>query len=331
MKTIKLVSAITFLFLTSLSFSQTNKIIIDDQSGIINSNVRSHLIQALTAQNISLEEYLDYEKRCEFTLINLQKVESEIFLTAKNCDKLVVGEATFSEDLKLTDEKSIGNVIAKEIVSILNTGEVSKNSKQKPSSLFKNHHDTRYFFAPSAFNLKKGELYYNTAYFLVHDLQYGLTDNFSVGLGTTIIGLPAYLTPKLSIPVSDNVSLMVGDLFIFGTYGVNFVANIAYGGVTIGSSSKNITIAGGALVSTEAGPAPVFNVSSTLPFSNYFSFVTENYFSTDLFGGFTGIRIITKTKDVQSFQLGFTYFGGVFNNPIVLPGLAYTVKFGRVY
>lgn len=150
-------------------------------------------------------------------------------------------------------------------------------------------------------------------------------------MGTTIIGLPAYLTPKLSIPINDKVSLMVGDLFIFGTYGVNFAANIGYGGVTLGSRSKNVTLAGGALASTEAGPAPVFNVSSTLPFSNYFSFVTENYFSPDIFGGFSGVRLITKSKDVQSFQLGFAYLAFNGNSPIAFPGLAYTLKFGRVY
>ena len=327
----KTLTTLSLLLLTLIGFAQGNKIIIDDQSGIINENIKSRLIQVLSAENISVEEFLDYENRCEFTFFYLEKENSELKLTGKNCEKEIIGEASFSEDLKLADESSIGSVIAKEIIAIAGTGSSVSGKKTKSASVFKNHHDTRYFFAPSAFNLKKGELYYNTSYFLVHDLQYGVTDNFSIGMGTTIIGLPAYVTPKLSIPINDKVSLMVGDLFIFGTYGVNFAANIGYGGVTLGSRSKNITLAGGAIVSTEAGPAPVFNLSSTLPFSNYFSFVTENYISTDLFGGFSGIRIITKTKDVQSFQLGFTYFGSVFNNTIVLPGLAYTVKFGRVY
>jgi len=326
----KTLSSLAILFCSFSLFAQTNKLIIDDQSGILTSTVRSYLNQTVNTQNIIIEEFLDYEKRCEFSFLRLEKVNEELLLTITNCEKQIIGEATFSEDLKLANEKSIGNVIGKEIIAILNPNYLKSGKPIKSANLFKNHHDTRYYFAPSAYNLKKGELYYNTAYFLVHDLQYGITDNFSLGFGTTIIGLPAYVTPKLSIPLSDAVSFMVGDIFIFGTYGVNFVANIGYAGLTLGSRSKNITLAGGALVSTEGAPTPVLNVSGTIPFSNYFSMVSENYFSTGIFGGFTGVRLISKSKDVQSVQLGFTYlsFG---NGLIVFPGLAYTLKFGKVY
>ena len=46
---------------------------------------------------------------------------------------------------------------------------------------FPNPHATRYFFAPSAIPLKKGEGYFQNAYIIVNSVQIGITDNFSMG------------------------------------------------------------------------------------------------------------------------------------------------------
>ena len=85
-------------------------------------------------------------------------------------------------------------------------------------------------------------------------------------------------------------------------------------------------------------------------------FVTPEY-ETETFegnqaiiGGFSGVRIISKKKDVQSFQFGFiyaiplfteypdqlaqgnwTYNDGNLNRSLILPGISYTLKFGKVY
>lgn len=217
----------------------------------------------------------------------------------------------------------------------------------------------------------------------MHDLQYGVTNNFSIGVGSTIIGLPAYVTPKFSVPFSDKVSFMIGDLFIFGTWGLNFNANIAYTGLTIGNRSTNVTIAGGVLSSNDFEKAKgLLNVSAMASVSKYIAFITENYVSSlevngtahkessyyldglyiqsyveescrvkkDFIGGFSGVRFISKNRDVESFQVGFAYYINLLNsypekyegsewiintnrilNTTILPMVSYTLKFGKVY
>lgn len=46
---------------------------------------------------------------------------------------------------------------------------------------FPNPHSTRYFFAPSALPLSKGEGYYQNAYIFVNSVSVGVTDHFTMG------------------------------------------------------------------------------------------------------------------------------------------------------
>ncbi|MFQ3213556.1 MAG: hypothetical protein ACJAT1_001071 [Marivirga sp.] len=112
-------------------------------------------------------------------------------------------------------------------------------------------HDSRYFFAPSARPLKKGELYYNMLYFLIHDVQYGISDRLSVGLGTTVIGLPFYVTTKYAIPIDEKSYFAIGDLLILGTYGVDFIGNLLFASYTYGSDQSNITFGAGMFTSND--------------------------------------------------------------------------------
>jgi len=364
--------------------AQVSKIIIDDQVGLINETNKNYLDQILANEKIIIDDFLDYEKRCEYTFFYLTKVEDEFVLSARDCNKVNKGQATFAPELKLASNEGIAKVLANEMVKLINGTSETSTSEGKSSIVYENHHDSRYYFAPTAYNLKKGQLYYNTLYFLIHDVQYGITDNFSMGLGTTIIGLPAYLTPKFSYKISENVSVMAGDLFVFGTYGLSFNINLAYAGITLGNPSKNVSISGGYLTSSEfnAGKG-LLNISTMLSMSKYLYFVSENYFSsfdlnstasritgyspdfygnnypdyeykefsttTSFIGGFSGIRFISKRQDVQSIQVGFMYliplgesvpgdikngnweYGGNSVPNLVVPGLSFTKKFGKVY
>jgi hypothetical protein len=339
MKTLYLILTSTLILIGISSKAQYSKIIIDDQSGLTNDVSISHMMQKLLTNNFMLDEFLDYEKRCEYLFIELRKTETEFTLRARDCNKILIESIKFDHDITLADDVGVGNALASSIITIaehenkiatVNSPATSSTNQKKQNNKigYENHHDSRHFFSPTAYNLRKGQLYYNTTYGLVHDLQYGLSDNFSIGLGTTIIGFPAYVTPKLSIQVADNVALMAGDIFVFGTYGLDFYANIAYAGITLGSRSNNITIAGGPATSSEFSSTAVLNISGMLAASKYIYFISENYITTDdFFAGFSGVRIISKQKDVQSFQLGFMYFIPGF----VAPGLSYTLKFGKIY
>jgi hypothetical protein len=161
-------------------------------------------------------------------------------------------------------------------------------------------------------------------------------------MGTTIMGFPFYLTPKLTIPVNDKSAFAIGDLLMIGTWGSKFTGNLFYGTFTRGGAYNNFTIGGGYLYTntgdiTYETDAAVFNFSALAQFSSHVYFITENYssriktrqiasysyydeptntytyydehFKLNMFFiyGSTGFRFINRTKDVKSFQIGLSY------------------------
>ena len=67
-------------------------------------------------------------------------------------------------------------------------------------------------FSPTAFALDKREGYYNNIYWLLQ-FQYGLTNNFSIGGGTSILGLPTTLNAKI-FPGNDKITFASGFFWI---------------------------------------------------------------------------------------------------------------------
>ncbi len=70
---------------------------------------------------------------------------------------------------------------------------------------FPNPNATRYFFAPSAIPIKKGEGYYQNAYLLANMANYGITGNFSFG-GGVILPFAAFIAPKVGFEVTKNIN-----------------------------------------------------------------------------------------------------------------------------
>ena len=69
---------------------------------------------------------------------------------------------------------------------------------------FPNPNETRYLFAPSAINLKKGEGYYQNTYLLLHSFNYGITDNFSIGGGFEFLSTISVIGDSYFNPIMDN-------------------------------------------------------------------------------------------------------------------------------
>jgi len=152
---------------------------------------------------------------------------------------------------------------------------------------FPNPNETRYLFAPSAINLKKGEGYYQNTYLLLHSFNYGITDNFSIGGGfefLSTIGLIGdsyfnpicFITPKLGFQVQEKLYLGVGMLignvpgitplimsYVLGTYG-DTEDNITLG---IGMSSAELNLP----------KSPVYALSGMTRISKRMSLITENW------------------------------------------------------
>lgn len=347
--------ALTLFLLLSVQFVfAQDKLVINDRSSILNGELEAGIKGKLQEDNISYTNMVDFSKRCEYYFAVLQISADDLMLRVNDCDDKMLGEKNLGKRIRSAPVSEQGLLISYALLDIISEPGVyvpakptASALKSDPESLPKNdsayadEHASRYFFAPSAYTLKKGEGYYNTIYFLIHDVQYGLTDNFSLGMGTTVIGLPLYLTPKYSIPIGERSAFAVGDLLMLGTWGTNFIGNLVYGAFSNGGRNGNFTLGAGYLYTNENDitgetSSLVSNFSAMTRISprvflltenyimsanfnryasyydnsdpNYYEYIEEEFVQRNTFWyGIVGVRIVTKSKDYISWSAGLTY------------------------
>jgi len=364
----------SFIVTITIAYSfniQAQKIVIDDQVNILNATVDSLLTVKFNTKGITYTPLVDYKLKCNYQFAKLYASEGQTYASIENCkDKLLgikkLGSTfnTASDMDKATllffalweiieNPAEINEPISSEPVSIQvpSKNEVEANDQELLFDPSVSEHDSRYFFAPTARPLKKGELYYNTIYFLIHDIQYGISDRLSFGMGSTIIGFPFYFTTKYSIPVNEKSHFAIGDLLILGTYGADFAGNLLFLSYTYGGDKSNITIGEGLFTSnnqevTNRKFTFVTNVNGILSLGKYFYLISENYISpirqeeqvfktvfnpdgsygytqvgnyeqqNALWFGISGIRFVTKKNSLVSWQVGLTH---ILNVPGKIP------------
>tara|TARA_R110000868_G_scaffold304437_15_gene565225 strand:- start:27036 stop:27944 length:909 start_codon:yes stop_codon:yes gene_type:complete len=158
----------------------------------------------------------------------------------------------------------------------------SSSLKKDGSYWFPNPHSTRYFFSPSGLNLKKGEGYYQNTYLLFNSVNYGLTDNISLGGGlefiSTFTGQPIYyVTPKVGFDINEKLNLGAGVL-VLGVAGEGSLG-ITYGIATYGSRDDNLTAGlGWGFVDGDFSNKPIITLSGMKRLKRKFSIVSENWF-----------------------------------------------------
>ncbi len=359
--TIKILSFLAFFIIVSDAIAQ-DKIAIDDRTSILNNEVEKLLQQKFLEKNIYLTNSVDFKSKCDYYFSSITKSEKGYTLAVEDCNGKLMGSVFAGSNLEAISNEEKAIIIFYNLWDIIDnpTYPDAKSEDAKPekdeevqekeyNGPINSEHDSRYFFAPTALPLKKGELYYNTLYFLSHDVQYGVTDRLILGMGTTIIGLPFYLTAKYSIPIQENSHLAFGDLLMVGTYGTNFFGNLAFATYTYGNSHNNITIGAGHLYfkpgdNPEISSSIVGNLSGIVRAGKYFYFLSENYlfnFKTqenvsrstqlpdgtflfqqgeyegrrNIWYGLTGIRFIIKDNELVSWQFGLTHMLFVSSKP----------------
>ncbi|MCX6308381.1 MAG: hypothetical protein NTY32_05985, partial [Bacteroidia bacterium] len=157
-----------------------------------------------------------------------------------------------------------------------------------------NPHPTRYFFAPSAYNLAKGEKYYQNSDLLLHSVNVGVTDHFSIGAGLELISTFAtigkdwspifFFTPKVGYQVAENLNVGAGMLFVYmgplASLGANTSSfNMEYGLVTYGTKENNVTL--GMSTTLHGGKfmfdgAPI-TINGMFRMGGKTTFITENW------------------------------------------------------
>ncbi|MCB0687537.1 MAG: hypothetical protein KDC53_13470 [Saprospiraceae bacterium] len=80
---------------------------------------------------------------------------------------------------------------------------------------------SQYFFTSNAYDLSKGDLYYRNIWVLWNQINYGFTNNFSLGLGIIPLFLfasevtPIFLTPSVTFPIKkDRLNIGAGAILV---------------------------------------------------------------------------------------------------------------------
>ena len=206
----------------------------------------------------------------------------------------------------------------------------------------------RLFFGPTARNLRKGEGTVQTIDIFLLGVNYGITENISMGaLFTWIPAIGAdnlfALTPKVSFSVSERTRLGAGAL-IFFQRGTNFT--LGYGNATFGSADNNFTAGVGyAIVGGTSVNTPVFMLGGATRISRRVSLLNETYIlsiknisdNATLVGGIAGVRVAGQRLS-GSLGLMYGYYNYTnrrYGNDSSSDGSAYpfaeaTYRFGRV-
>lgn len=211
---------------------------------------------------------------------------------------------------------------------------------------------TRLLFGPTARNLRKGEGYVQNADVFLVGVNYGISDNFSIGTLFTFVpsaGADNFfsLTPKLSFPVGRADNLHVGAGAILGvTRGGTF--GVTYANGTYGSADNNLTVglgygfADGSFSSTPVvvlGGASRVSRRLSLMGEFYYFRTSDSYSKDNYLLGIVGVRLAS-TRFSGSLGVLFSYYseeyqgyyGGTqaYSHVDGLPYAEASYRFGRV-
>lgn len=184
--------------------------------------------------------------------------------------------------VKMNELKEVNTIQQSDLLPSDNSGETAIR-KNKPVYEGGNPFPMQYFFGNSAFQLQQGQAYYQNTYVFLNTVQYGVSNYFSLGLGTELISMIArefpmiYLTPKLGFSISKDFALGAGGTIVFG--GEPFdrrIFGMGYAMATFGSRNNNITVSLGTGNLSDKDFHPNIGISAALRLSNKFLFITDN-------------------------------------------------------
>lgn len=198
---------------------------------------------------------------------------------------------------------------------------------------FNNPNSTQYVFTTSAYNLEKGEGYYRNNAFLINSVNFGITDHFSLLVGTELIslslGMPMLiLSPKIGGALGKKVHAAVGTLMIATPDGLG---GVVYETTTFGNKNNNLSLGVGfGYDDSEIWPEPVVNISGMARASNRISLISENWIAYKALSYtiFTyGVRFMGKKISADLVFINNRDIATVF--PIGLPLVNFMVKWDR--
>ncbi|MDX2135244.1 MAG: hypothetical protein SFV52_10665 [Saprospiraceae bacterium] len=201
-----------------------------------------------------------------------------------------------------------------------------------------NVYATRYLFGPSAYNLRKGEGYYQNTWIFINQFSVGVTNHFTIGAGLIPLFFfagtpsPVWITPKVSLPIQSeifNASLGALAGTVVGEEESGF--GVLYGNTTFGPRDRNLTLGlGYGFAGGELADVPTVTIGGTYRVGPKLALLTENYFldagDSNYFLGSFGLRFILRDVAIDGALIIPTETGG---SLFFIPWLGLTVPFGR--
>lgn len=232
--------------------------------------------------------------------------------------------------------ESIGEItILRE--NIRSMTQIDPDQIKNGSHWYENPQATRYFFAPNALGLQKGRGYYQNTWIFFNNVNYGISDNFSLGGGIVPLFLfggsttPVWILPKVTFPIANDKLHLGAGAMIGGLIGtVTESLGLFYGVGTLGDRDKNLTVGiGYGYAGEEVSRTPLINVSGMIRVNRRLYLLTENYFVPEADAG--GILSVGVRWTSEQFAVDFGLFrptdGG--GDYIGVPWLGVTIPFGR--
>ncbi|MCO5250916.1 MAG: hypothetical protein M9949_05785 [Candidatus Kapabacteria bacterium] len=210
------------------------------------------------------------------------------------------------------------------ISKIISIDIFDKSNFRIDSDWFANPHPTGYLSGSSAFNLKKGEGYYQNTYLFLNSFDVGITDFLSLSAGFEFLSLFSnfepifFISPKVGFKVAEKFHAGVKILYIniLGTgsrnsNGVTFINAMG----TYGTLDHNVT--GGVAWGHARGvfqDETFINLSGITRISKKASLISENWFvpSQDFFVVSYGVRFFGENLAVDL---------ALFNNDDIAEGI----------
>jgi len=161
---------------------------------------------------------------------------------------------------------------------------VPKSSVRDGEYWFPNPNTTRLLFSPTARMLRQGRAYFADYWLVFPGIAYGLTDNFTIGGGVSVVpGAGSdqiiYFTPKLGIVSNESGAFAVGALIVKPPEDSWSTLGILYGVATLGGPAASGTFGlGYGYADSELADQPFIVAGGEMRLTKRTAFVTENWY-----------------------------------------------------
>jgi len=215
---------------------------------------------------------------------------------------------------------------------------LSKDRFRDGAYWFENPQATRYFFAPNALSLEKKQGYYQNIWILFNNVNYGLTERFSIGGGMIPLFLfgaessPVWILPKVTFPIQDGQFHVGAGAMLGGLVGEDTESlGLLYGVGTYGDRDRNMTLGiGYGYAGEDISTSPLVNLSGMWRTGPRVTLLTENYFIPE--ADMAGLLSIGARRTYERFAVDFGLvkpLGEDTDEVIAIPWLGVTMPFGR--